>query len=299
MAFSITLQNDGLPVSHYGNYKGIEIGDQLSITAVAEVGLYYWNTFFSESSSRVFLSYDWDHQWPVNREALPKDQETAKVKIQNCANVLVQKAQPHGDWVIWTYPYAFSYNTKPDWMSSQAQISAVQLLMRASDLLSDHRLMEMANQGLRAFLVTTDRGGLANQSSDGWWYEKFISPGNDKPMILNGMMFVLLGLHDVFLRASDHEIKHAFDMGVKGLVKNLPRFDTGNWSAYDIFGKPASPHYHDIHIHQLRMLYLLTQEPILKKYAQRFEWYKTKRKFLDLIRSWFQKSKKTKKKIRI
>ena len=55
----------------------------------------------------------------------------------------------------------------------------------------------------------------------------------------------------------------------------LNRFDSGDWSYYDDAGKPASLHYHNIHIEQLRRLYDYTREPVFKAYAERFSAYLT------------------------
>lgn len=298
MAFTISLQADGLPLSHYGVYKGINIGDQYSVTAIAEIGLYYWNQFFAKPNEKVFLSYDWDHQWPINREALPKNVNEAKEKIIRCANHLVQVAEDRGSFAIWTYPYDFSYNTKAGWCSSQAQISSVQLLYRAFELSKNPAHLEMAKKGQVAFLVPVSQGGLLENMNDkAVWYEKFISPGNDNPKVLNGMMFVLLGLHDLHQKSKLNELKIHFEKGIQGLVAQLHKFDTGNWSAYDILGKAASDHYHDIHIEQLKSLFKMTRAPELKKYAKKFQDYKFKRKMRGFFDSIFG-SKKSKKKKR-
>ena len=48
MAFNIEIDEQGIPWSDYGEYYGLSIGRQRSVLAVAERGLYYWNTFLSE-----------------------------------------------------------------------------------------------------------------------------------------------------------------------------------------------------------------------------------------------------------
>ena len=64
MAFKLFVDLNGVPYSEYGVYKGVDIGRQRSILAVAECGLWY------SSSPITLLSYQWGSVWPVNRDEL-------------------------------------------------------------------------------------------------------------------------------------------------------------------------------------------------------------------------------------
>ncbi|MEZ4820489.1 MAG: SGNH hydrolase domain-containing protein [Bdellovibrionota bacterium] len=273
--FSITLQENGIPVSHYGNYKGLEIGDQHSIVAIAEAGLYYWNTFLAQNNPKVLLSYDWSKKYPSNRNMLPKDKLSAQKMLKACANHLMENVKKSETFSVWTYSYDFSYNTKKGWRSSQAQISAIQLLLRAYEITHDKNYLETANHALNAFFVTKEAGGLAeNIGKEGLWFDKFISIDNDQPKILNGMMFVLIGLNDAYRYTNNPKLKKLFMKGLYGLTTQLHKYDTGTWSSYDIHGRAASQHYHNIHIQQLQLLYKISSSPILLEYKNRFIQYK-------------------------
>ncbi len=273
MKFYISLNKNGIPTGHYGIYAGINIGDQHSIVAVAEVGLYYWNNFFASPEQDVLLSYDWS-KWPINREALPATKISATTKILNCAQYLLQQSQNRDNFSVWVYPYPFVYNTNKNWLSSHAQILAIQLLIRAYNLKKSENLLECFHKSVKAFFISVEDGGLSGTTSIGeLWFEKFISKGNDNPRVLNGMMFVLIGLYDIFSLTKDIKIENIFNLGIKSLIKMIPYFDNGKWSTYDILGKPASAHYHRIHIKQLTLLHNITKEPILKEYADLFRRY--------------------------
>lgn len=294
MAFRISMDANGIPLSHYGVYRGIDIGDQRSITAVAEAGLYYWNCFFAAPAQQVMLSYNWDTTWPVNRDALPQNQQDAKEKILNCAQWLCDNAQQQGDFCVWTYPYALSYGLPAGWRSGQAQIAAIQLLYRAHALAQDEAFRAIAEKALQAFSTPVSQGGMAEETAHGLRFEKLIAAGHNAPSVLNGTMFVLLGLRDcAAYTAQKKRVSQLFEQGLLALVHYLPRFDNGTWSCYDDAQKLASDHYHAIHIRQLQMLYHTARNPTLRRYARRFQWYRMRKALLQAITSLKPKKKKS------
>src|SRR5690606_5381232 len=146
--------------------------------AVAEAGLYYWNCFFAAPGQQVMLSYNWDTTWPVNREALPQNQQDAKEKILNCAQWLCDNAQHHDEFCVWVYPYPFSYDLPAGWRSGQAQIAAIQLLYRAHHITTGTEIfLQTAEKALRALSVPVEQGGLAQKEADSTSIEKFIAEG--------------------------------------------------------------------------------------------------------------------------
>jgi hypothetical protein len=87
-------------------------------------------------------------------------------------------------------------------------------------------------------------------------------------------MFSLLDLRAYYNYTGDGRALVIFDKGIKWLEKNLYRYDTGNWSAYDLDGNIASDHYHEVHIEQLAQLYKITGKPIFKEYSDKFAQYR-------------------------
>ncbi|WP_024586621.1 hypothetical protein [Aliihoeflea sp. 2WW] len=80
------VDGDGIPYSDYANYRGIELGLQRSILAVAERGLWYWNEFLRGRFQRpLLLSYDWK-RWPENRGGNPKNADDAQAMLIKCAD---------------------------------------------------------------------------------------------------------------------------------------------------------------------------------------------------------------------
>ena len=109
------------------------------------------------------------------------------------------------------------------------------------------------------------------------WFEKFADKTNKKPKVLNGMMFAVLGLYDIAKHSEDSYVqkkaKALARVGTDSILELLPRFDLGRWSAYDILGKKASKHYHEIHVEQLHRLYRVTLDQSFLGWSDRFSRY--------------------------
>ena len=227
MAFRMYVDKEGIPYSDYGKYKGMHIGEQRSILSVAERGIWYWNNFLkSRNENEVLLSYDWEDTWPVNREINPTDIVTAKQMFINCSNLLLDNINDHGTHHLWVYSYQMSYGTNEGWGSAHAQIVGIQLLIRAFELTNEEKYFVPINKLLDAFKYPLENGGLADRTEKGLiWYEKFADPNNQKPKVLNGLLFTLLGLKDVYERTKIKSAIRYYKKGKRTALKLINKFD--------------------------------------------------------------------------
>lgn len=255
MAFKMFVDAEGVPYSDYGVYRGLQIGRQRSILAVAERGLWYWNAFLRGEEPPVLLSYDWT-KWPENfDEFRPSDEAEARRMLVNCADWLLAGIRRCEGFSVWVYAYPFSYDTGPGWRSSHAQAVGAQLLVRAAEITGGAAYVAPLDDLMAAFLVDVGDGGLSTRTEGGnVWFEKMADAGNQQPKVLNGLLFAIIGLMDIGKRAPCPAAAELAATGIKAALELLPRFDLGDWSAYDIHGRRASPHYHAIHIKQLAIL---------------------------------------------
>src|SRR5690606_36395924 len=144
------------------------------------------------------------------------------------AQWLCDNAQQHGDFCVWTYPYAISYGLPPGWRSGQAQMAAIQLLYRAHALAQDEVFRVMAEKALHAFSIPVAQGGMAEETAQGLCFEKLIAAGHNAPSVLIGTMFVLLGLSDCSAYTEQkQQVSQLFEQGLLPLVHYFPRFDNG------------------------------------------------------------------------
>jgi hypothetical protein len=249
---------DGVPFSDYGEYRGLAIGRQTSILSVAERGLWYWNEFLRDNEPTVLLSYDWT-RWPENREFQPDDHRIAERMFENCSRWVLEHVEHEDGFAVWKYPYPISYGTAPGWRSAHAQAVGLQLLIRAHARTANRGYVRDLEALLQAFRVPINHGGLLDADDpEAPWYEKFADADNRRPKVLNGMLFAILGLLDIADRTGNAEAHALATEGLISVKQMLPRFDLGNWTAYDIMKKPCSAHYHRIHVEQLALLAEIT-----------------------------------------
>lgn len=126
--------------------------------------------------------------------------------------------------------------------------------------------LESAIRALHLFEVPSSEGGILAKfmSSDLSWYEEY--PTNPSSFTLNGFMYSLLGLYDVWTVLKQKEnyqdsyktSERLFSDGLLSLQKLLPLFDTGSGTLYDLrhFTMMTSPKvarwdYHSTHINLL------------------------------------------------
>lgn len=245
MAFFIKTDASGIPYSHYGQYQGKDIGTQISSLYVAENGLRAWNAHLRTGDEKsVLLSARW-HLLLKNPEA---DREAAEKVVGACADWLESNLVSRRDFLVWEYPYQMSFGTPPGWVSGHAQVVGLQLLARAGRMRNFDRL-------LRALEVPVDDGGIAEIiAPQTIWFEKFAHPDNRRPKVLNGHLFAVIGLFDIAGILNRSDISELAEKGMEAARKLMPRFDQGNWTSYDIHGKPASEHYHGVVVKQLALL---------------------------------------------
>ena len=269
--FQMFVDERGVPYSDYSAYS-VE-GEQRSILSVAERGLWYWNEFGLGEGPAPLLSYNWQ-KWPVNKELAPVGRDAARSMLFNCAGWLLDEVFQKDGFLVWVYPYRFSYDTRPGWRSSHAQAAGMQLLARAALLSQDNMYSAPIDGLLAAFSVPVEHGGVLVQTEGGKpWFEKIADEENEQPRVLNGMMFAVLGLFDIAQLLQKEEPERLAREGLEAVLEQLPRYDLGNWTSYDIFGRQASPHYHLIHIRQLHRLYEITNDSRLVAWRDRFKSY--------------------------
>ena len=205
----------------------------------------------------------------------------------NTADWLVNNAKEKdgGKYSIWEYSFPWSsYGwIAPPYYSGLAQAQGLKVLLLAYNLTGDEKYLNEANNTLHSFLIDYDKGGVvSNEHDDGGigdgdsstFIHLLAKPGLKKVYALNGHTQSLLLLWDYYERTQDPIAKTIFDNGIKWLRDNLWKYDTGGWSYYDLMENLASTDYHKAQIIQLRNLYEITGESVLKEYSDRFDKYK-------------------------
>lgn len=198
-------------------------------------------------------------------------------RFLDCADWLVEHSVEHDRGSL-TWPYALDIpwaGIRGPFVSGLAQGQGLSVLARAAAIEStgSGRYREAAHGVLESF---RNEDIFVSRIDDGVFFEEY--PGTPPNHVLNGHVFALWGLYDFATGASDRSAMQLFDDGTDTLAAQLPRYDTGYWSTYDIFPhhkhpNVASPFYHELHIEQLHVMFDLTGNAVFDRFAKRWTQY--------------------------
>ena len=183
---------------------------------------------------------------------------------QALAAALVARAIPHGRGLVWEYAFPFG-SGRPPWTSGMAQAVAAQALSRAGTLLGQPSLLTAAARAFQAI-----RGQLVLPLSTGPWIRLY---GFDREIVLNAQLQAIVSLGE-YARATDDPNASALASALAASAQALlPRFDTGDWSLYELGGADASRDYQTLVTSLLAKLAAQTGDPFWIDTAQRFHDY--------------------------
>jgi len=182
---------------------------------------------------------------------------------QTLADALVARAIPRGPRLIWEYAFQFGLG-RPPWASGMAQAVGAQALARAGVLVQDPNLIAAAT---RAYASVPP---LVLQLPSGPWIRLY---GFDREVVLNAQLQTIVSLLDYADATGDaaaRSLAQQMDATAQAL---LPRFDTGDWSLYELGGGYATTEYELFVTNLLASLASRTEEPFWADAAQRFHSY--------------------------
>jgi heparosan-N-sulfate-glucuronate 5-epimerase len=150
----------------------------------------------------------------------------------------------------------------PPWISGMYQGVVISALIRAFRLTGDHDLLALCEKGSRVFGATIAQGGVRTISGGQILYEEY--PVYPLPRILDGFLFSLLGLYDLYVQTRDTGVQRLFTEGVQGLLSQLSFWNYRNkWSWYGSHGYLCPPQYHKVNCLLLTVLGNVTGEKAL------------------------------------
>lgn len=165
------------------------------------------------------------------------------------------------------------YGLKQPWISALTQGEAISVLCRAYWITGKNIFLNAAEKALMPFQYNVSEGGLRNHFENIPVYEEY--PSRKTNAVLNGFIFSLYGLFDLYLVSDNSSAKELFDQGIESLIKLVKYYDTGYWSQYNLYRYPqkylSSYKYHILHIEQLKSLYLITSNKIFYNYYTRWD----------------------------
>ena len=195
----------------------------------------------------------------LNAAALAQDPDRTAI----LSAALVDRGIPRGNGLIWEYSFNFGFG-RPPWVSGMAQAVAAQALARAAVLLEDTTLEVAA---ARAYAAVPS---LTLQLSAGPWVRLY---GFNKEIVLNAQLQSVLSLLQYSGDTGDPAagaLAQRLDAAAQAM---LPRFDTGDWSLYELGGAYATKEYQLFVTQLLAKLAAKTQDPFWVDASKRFHGY--------------------------
>lgn len=184
-------------------------------------------------------------------------------KTQALAFALLERAVPRGRRLIWEYSFAYGLG-RPPWASGMAEALAAQALARAGALLGDARLTAAS---ARAYAAVPP---LVFGTPAGPWIRLY---GFDREVVLNAQLQTVISLLEYGQTTGDGGATSLAQRLVATAKTLFPRFDTGDWSLYELRGPHASLSYQQYVTTLLSRLGGLTKDPYWVDAALRFQDY--------------------------
>jgi hypothetical protein len=195
----------------------------------------------------------------LNNDAASGDVESTRT----LADALLARAIPHGQRLIWEYQFRFA-GGRPPWASGMAQAVAAQALARSSALLTDPNLGAAAVRAFASvppFLLSLPTGP---------WIRLY---GFNGQVVLNAQLQSILSLLEYAQTTGSTEASTLAQQLEATAEKLFPRFDTGDWSRYELGGGYAPREYQKFVTDLLAKLARQTQDPFWIATSQRFHAY--------------------------
>lgn len=171
------------------------------------------------------------------------------------------------------------YDLEGNWPSGLTQGMGIGMAMMGYELTKQKEYLEIAGKALNAYQVPVEQGGFLRCWNGETWFEEY--PTKESSRVLNGFLFSLAGLYNIYENTDNELAYNLFNEGVNTLKNNIEDYDAKFVSRYNLYNphKPnlAKQSYHKIHVWQLLWLYSITDEIVFKNTAQDYlEIQKTK-----------------------
>lgn len=251
-----------------------------------------WDVNFGEDGIPI-NNFRWGtHSYPItiahyglqHHALFIRDNEPSNKEIcLNVANWFLQNQTSKGGWPAYFDHMYFKDRTvemKSGWHSSLGQGLAISLLVRAFDLTNDKRYVKAALKGFKVYALPVKKGGVFRKFEGKYWfYEEY--PTEPASYVLNGFIFSLFGLYDLYTATNSKQVQRYYKEGIKTLKRMLPLYDLGNRTAYDLthytttgtYPNVARWGYHATHVHQLMAINAIEKDPMIKEVLSRWIGY--------------------------
>ena len=170
----------------------------------------------------------------------------------------------------WEYEFHFEGEDSP-FTSCISQGFAISALLRAYQFYNDRKYFDLAESAFNFMHLSRAEKGRRTTSGD---YENWYEEANTGSHVLNGHIYSLLGVWDLYRITKNDFYKKNFEDGCATIQKNIADFDLHFSSKYDnVNPLPANNSYHFIHFILFNILWNITHDKFFEQYYKKFEQY--------------------------
>lgn len=227
----------------------------------------------AKNAPQYFITNIAQYCFILHAQYCAQKDESKHENLRNCMAVLEQEKIEDGDNAYWAQKYYCErYHIPAPWVSSMAIGEAISIYLRMYQLENNPSYLQTAEKAYSFLKKTYEEGGVRRYDENGYlWFEEY--PSNPPSYVLNGFIYTLFGLIDLYRVTQRLDVKSDIDECFKTLKDNLHRFDSGYWSNYDLRYKELVRYYYqkNVHVPQMEILYKLTGEPIFLHYKNKWE----------------------------
>ena len=228
MKYHITL----LPFSLHKGNKYLYDGNSVIKTRIPYTK--HYNYHLTEIASRCLLDSETD-----------EDDRIIKANL-NWIMKNLKNGTYHNNFAFPHYPM------EKGWVGGLAQGLTISVLVYQYKKTKEKKYLSKANQVFNSLV----KNCLYTDGFGNTWINEYPNVNS----ILNGMIYAMFGIYDLYYYTDSAEAGKLWDKCVITLVENLHRYDLPYGSRYDLVNKyPATEFYHKVHIEQMKELFKLTR----------------------------------------
>ena len=202
----------------------------------------------------------------LNKKNLNFHKNQFKIQVDwICKNVTIED-----DKAIWYY----NYPNSDKFFSGIAQGFVISVLLRAYQEYKQTKYLDLAIKSFNFLNTPVKEGGVLSKSgSYSNWYEEYIV----SKKVLNGHIYSLFGIYDLYRVTNLEEAKISFQKGINDIKINFKKYDLKFFTKYlPDTRQPANNSYNYTHYTQFLVLYKITNDNFFKKKAKKVKLYHTK-----------------------
>ncbi len=248
--YHVYTDSCGIPYIEYESSGKIKPGKRYMPTTIAIYGLQYLEEYRANKNISM------------------------EKKFLHCAEWLLNNLTVRHNYALYEFTWQQPYYplVKTPWRSGLSSGHAIDLFISAHQLTGNEKYFNSAKLLLNGFYVSIQDGGFTYKQDNGWWFEEYADTGLLTPHVINGHIYAMLGVYNLWQTTKSDSAKFVYDRGLAALKFNLQNYDAGDgWSYYDRFKKKSDKQYQQTMVDLMKLLYNTTGDKIFYSYYKKWK----------------------------